>query len=68
LISHAIRISGYKNFDQHAEEKNLPNQNIFPAMVTIIDPAYEDDSPNLIVPMFAVEEAAEYLTWKRKEF
>lgn len=68
LVSHAIRVGGYKKFDRYAEERNLPDQNIFPAMVTIIDPAYEDDDPNLITALFAVEEAVEYLIWKRKEF
>jgi hypothetical protein len=68
LISHAIRVGGYKKYDRYAEERNLPDQNIFPSMVTIIDPAYKDDDPNLITPLFAVEEAVEYLKWKRKEF
>ena len=29
LISHAIRIASYKEMDRYAEEKGLPDQNIF---------------------------------------
>jgi len=65
LISHAIRVAGYKIHDRYAKELGLPNQNIFPAAVTIIDPQYEDNDPRLVTTLFDVEEGAEYLTWKR---
>ena len=38
IISHAIRIASYKEMDRYAEEKGLPDQNIFKCPVTIIDP------------------------------
>ncbi len=65
LISHVLRVAGYKIHDRFAKERGLPNQNIAPAYVTIIDPQYEDNDPRLITTLFDVEEGAEYLTWKR---
>lgn len=65
LISHAIRVAGYKVHDSYAKAQGLPNQNITPASVTIIDPRFEDDDPRLITVIHDVEEGAEYLTWKR---
>lgn len=65
LISHALRIAGYKIHDRYAKEKDLPNQNITPAVVTIIDPQYDDDDPRLVTVLNDAGEAAEYLTWKR---
>ena len=67
LISHALRLASYKKWDRYAEEKGLPDQNIAPAFVTIIDPQYEDDDPRLITTVFDVKEGAEYLTFKRKK-
>ena len=65
LISHAIRVAGFKILDRYAKELGLPNQNISPSCVTIIDPQYEDDDPRLVTVIHDVEEGAEYLTWKR---
>ena len=65
IISHAIRIASYKEMDRYAEEKGLPDQNIFKCPVTIIDPAYDDDDCRLVTTIFEPNEAAEYLTWKR---
>lgn len=65
LISHIIRVAGYKVHDRYAEELGLPDQNIFPACVTIIDPKYMDNDPRLVTTIMDVEEGADYLTWKR---
>ena len=67
LISHAIRVGSYKTHDRFAHERGLPNQNIFPACVTIIDPRYEDDDPRLVTTLFDVERGAEFLTYLRKQ-
>jgi len=67
LVSHALRIAGYKIHDRYAKEKDLPNQNITPAVVTIIDPEYADDDPRLITTIHDAEEGADYLTWKRNK-
>lgn len=66
LISHLIRVAGYKFADGYAEDLGLPNANVFPSCVTIIDPRFEDDDPRLITTLFDVETGAEYLSWLRK--
>ena len=65
LISHALRISSYKKHDRYAAQLGLPNQDIFCAPVTIIDPRFADDDPRLVTVIFDPEPAAEYLTWLR---
>ena len=67
LISHALRVGSYKTYDRYAEEKGLPDQNIFVCPVTIIDPQYDDDDPRLITTIFDPEQAADYLQWKRSK-
>ena len=53
--------------DRYAEEKGLPDQNIFKCPVTIIDPQFADDDPRLVTTFFEPHEASEYLTWKRNK-
>lgn len=65
LVSHAIRVGSYKTYDRYAKEKGLPDQNIFPSAVTVIDPRYEDDDPRLITTLFDIETGADYLSWLR---
>lgn len=67
LVSHAIRCGSYKRHDRYAREKGLPDQNIFPAAVTIIDPTRADDDPRLVTTIFDVEQGAEFLRWLRKK-
>lgn len=68
LISHALRVASYKTYDRHAEEKGLPDQNIFMCPVTIIDPQYGDDDRRCVVTIFDPEEGADFLTWKRAKW
>ena len=68
LLSHAIRVAGYKIHDSYGKEKGLPNQNISPAFGTIIDPRFEDDDPRLIHTVYCPEHAADYLTWLRERY
>ncbi len=68
LLSHAIRVGSYKVFDRYAEEKGLPNATFTVCPVAIVDPEQPDDSPRCIVVLFDPEEAADYLTWKRKKW
>lgn len=68
LISHCIRAASYKTHDRYALEKGLPDQNIFCAPVTIIDPSYADDDNRFVTTIFDPEEAAEFLTYKRKKW
>lgn len=67
LISHALRVAGYKIHDRYAAERGLPDQNVSPTFVTIIRPEFADNDPRLIHTIFDVEEAAEYLTWLRRD-
>jgi hypothetical protein len=66
LLSWAIRCAGYKTFDRYAEEEGLPDQNAFPACVTIIDPRYADDDARLITVISDVETGADFLKFLRK--
>lgn len=66
LVSHALRIAGYKILDRYAKQLGLPNQNITPAVTTVIDPRFDDDDPRLITVLNDVEEAADFLTFKRQ--
>jgi hypothetical protein len=68
LVSHTIRVAGYKRHDRYGKELGLPNQNIYPTAVTIIDPRFEDDNPKLITTLFDVEEACDFLTFKRRRY
>lgn len=68
LLSWAIRCAGYKVWDSYAEEHGLPDQNAFPAAVTLIDPQWPDDDPRLVTVIPSVEEGAEILAWKRKKW
>lgn len=66
LISWPLRCAGYKKHDHYADEMGLPDQNISPSILTVIDPRYEDDDPRLITPFLSAEEGADYLTFLRK--
>ncbi len=68
LISHAIRISSYKQYDRYAVENGFPDQDIFCCPVTIIDTRFADDDPRCVTTIFDPEEGADYLTWKRKKW
>jgi hypothetical protein len=65
LISHALRVASYKVHDRYAEQIGVPNQHIFCAPTTIIDPRFADDDPRLVTTIFDPESAADYLTWLR---
>jgi transposase-like protein len=67
LISHAMRVAGYKKFDRYAEEKGLADQTVSPAFTTIVRPEFADDDPRLIHTMFNVQEAAEYVSFLRRK-
>jgi hypothetical protein len=67
LISHAIRVASYKWHDRYADEKGLPDQNFSENVVTVIDPQASDER-GLVTVLLNVEEAAEFLTWKRRKF
>ena len=66
-ICHAIQLASYKEFDSYAKEKGFRDQNISPAVVTVIDP-YADRTTNFITVFEDVAEGAEFLTYKRSKY
>ena len=66
LVSHAVRVAGYKMIDRYAIQLGLPNQNISPAVVTVIDPSKGDDSGGLVQVFWDVETAADFLRFLRR--
>ena len=68
LVPWAVRCGTYKIHDRYGKEKGLPDQIPFSACVTIIDPQFADDDTRLITVIPDVEEAAEFLTWKRGRY
>ncbi|MEK9909159.1 MAG: helix-turn-helix domain-containing protein [Candidatus Thalassarchaeaceae archaeon] len=67
LITHALRCAGYKKYDRYADQLGLPDQSVSPCVTTIIDPAYADDDPRLLTVLWDTQEAADFLTFKRKK-
>lgn len=65
LISHAIRVAGYKIHDRYAKEKGLPDQNISPAVITVIDPTKADNDPGLVSVFHNIDIGVDYLKWLR---
>jgi hypothetical protein len=68
LLSHAIRVGSYKTHDRYAEERGLPHQTFTVCPTAIIDPDQPDDSARCITVIFDPEEAADFLTWKRRKW
>jgi len=67
-LCHGFRVGTYKDFDHYAREKGFKEANWARSMAAVIDPAYADDPVRFIKPFFNLEEASEYLTWKRGRF
>lgn len=66
LISWPLRCAGYKRHDGYGEELGLPDQNISPSILTVINPQFEDDDPRLITPFLSADEGADYLKYLRR--
>ena len=65
LISHILRVAGFKKHDHYAKQLGLPDASFSPSATTIIDPSRDDDDPGLITVIHDVEMAAEFLTYLR---
>jgi hypothetical protein len=65
VISHAIRVAGYKIIDDYAAANNFPDQNISPCCVTVIDPESTTEV-GLVTAFWEPEMAADYLMWLRE--
>lgn len=65
VISHAIRVSSYKQVDSYAMEKGFPDGNISPCVATIIDPDAQHER-DLVQVFHSVDFAADYLKYLRR--
>lgn len=67
LISHVLRVASYKTYDDYAEANNYPDQNIFCAPVTIINPQYAHNDPRFVTTIFDPETGADFLKFLRRK-
>lgn len=67
-LCHGFRVGTYKDFDHYAKEKGFKESNWARSMAAVIDPAFAHDPVRFIKPFFSLEEAADYLKWKRRLF
>ncbi len=64
-MQHMLRVSGYKGHDDFAKSLNLQPMKMAPTCALIIDPTSRLPA-ELIKPFWDMEEAADFLTFKRK--
>lgn len=62
-LAHAIRVGTYKVYDDFADSKGFPRENL-PAAVTIINPGARQ-AADLVTVFWGVERAADYLRFLR---
>lgn len=66
LVSHCIRVSAYKVYDDYAKQGGFLGGPQSPAVVTIIDPSTKDPW-QIVRVMFDVEQATDYLAFLRRK-
>jgi len=64
-LCHGFRLGTYKDMDHYAAEKGFQDGNWARSMAAVIDPEWAHDPVRFIKAFFSLEEAAEYLTWRR---
>lgn len=67
-LCHGFRVGTYKDFDGYAKEKGFQDGNWARSMAAVVDPDYAHDPVRYIKPFFSLEDAAEYLTWRRNKW
>lgn len=67
-LCHGMRIGTYKDMDHYARDKGFQDGNWARSMAAVVDPDHAADPVRFIKPFFSLEEAAEYLTWRRAKF
>lgn len=67
-LCHGLRLGTYKDFDKYAKDKGFQESNWARSMATVIDPDFAHDPVRYIRAFFSLEEAAEYLTWRREKW
>ena len=61
-------MASYKIHDDYATSLGLPDQNISPAVLTIIDPERDQNDPGMINVFHDVDSGVEFLTFLRKKY
>lgn len=64
-LCHGFRVGAYKDFDHYAKEKGFQEGNWARSLAAVIDPDHIGDPVRYIKPFFSLEDATEYLTWRR---
>jgi hypothetical protein len=64
-IQWMFRVSGYKAFDDYAKSGNMQRMKMGPTVAMVIDPATRHVA-ELVKPFWDLDEAADFLTFKRK--
>lgn len=67
-LCHGFRCGSYKVIDTFAKEKHFKSENWAKSIAAVVNPDYAHDPVRYIMPFFSVEEAAEYLTWRRAKW
>jgi hypothetical protein len=65
IISHCIRLGAYKIYDAYAKTQGYSDQQLAPAVVTVIDPSATRET-ELVTVFLDVEHGVDYLNWRRK--
>lgn len=67
-LCHGFRCGTYKDFDRYAKDKGFQDGNWARAMAAVVDPDLAHDPVRYIKPFYSLEDAAEYLTWRRAKW
>lgn len=67
-LCHGFRLGTYKDMDSYAAEKGFQEGNWARSMAAVIDPDKAHDPVQFITPFFSLEQAAEYLKWRRQKW
>jgi hypothetical protein len=67
-LCHGLRCGAYKDMDKYAKTKHFKQENWARSLAVTVDPEYAHDPVRYIKPWFSLEEAAEYLTWRRNKW
>ena len=67
IAMHALKVASYKVYDRYARDRGFRDNTLSPCAVTIINPALNDNHPDLVKVFWEPEEGARYLTYLRKK-
>jgi hypothetical protein len=67
-LCHGFRLGTYKDMDHYAADKGFQEGNWARSMAAVIEPDKAHDPVKFIKGFFSLEEAAEYLTWRRAKW